>query len=331
LLSSRLCLVRLLPVLLQVASLLLCCTCHSCHASSSSSSSSSSSRWVSSSSSSVVTGLERRWRTRSRRMSQSLRTSSSSSSTSLPTTTYRSPITTAAATTARRNNKGLWGLSSARRRRSHLLAATATSSSTSNRALWVAPAHAATKTKSSTTRQGKGDFPLENDPDEASFAQLGPVGKVVAGSIEIALSTLLEFMSGFVGGYFLGTLTGLPAFVTKPAETAAASSSSSFWRQFQQRAVRMHTKSFQWGSSWGGISAAFGGFRVTTKVLRNGKEDEWSTIFSSMAAGAYFARKDGPAAMLKGAVMYGGLMYLLSGNLMEKKQPFQYTEETIDF
>ena len=35
--------------------------------------------------------------------------------------------------------------------------------------------------------------------------------------------------------------------------------------------------------------------------------------------------------MLKGAVMYGGLMYLLSGNLMEKKQPFQYTEEKIDF
>ena len=35
--------------------------------------------------------------------------------------------------------------------------------------------------------------------------------------------------------------------------------------------------------------------------------------------------------MLKGAIMYGGLMYLLSGNLMEKKQPFQYTEETIDF
>ena len=40
---------------------------------------------------------------------------------------------------------------------------------------------------------------------------------------------------------------------------------------------------------------------------------------------------EGPQAMIRGAIMYGGLMYLLSGNLTEKKQPFQYMEETIDF
>jgi hypothetical protein len=35
--------------------------------------------------------------------------------------------------------------------------------------------------------------------------------------------------------------------------------------------------------------------------------------------------------MVRGAVMYGGLVYLLSGNMFEKKQPFEYTEEKLDF
>ena len=175
------------------------------------------------------------------------------------------------------------------RRRSFGVAAGVPRTTTTSRHRWVTPAaaHASTTSTLATTRPS-GDFPEEND--EATFEQLGPIGKVVAGTIEIAFSTLMEFVSGFVGGYVLGTLTGLPAFVTKPATTAA---SASFWSQFQQRAIRMHGRSYKWASSWGGISAAFGGFRVTTKVLRGGKEDEWSTVFSSMAAGAYFARKGG--------------------------------------
>ena len=40
---------------------------------------------------------------------------------------------------------------------------------------------------------------------------------------------------------------------------------------------------------------------------------------------------EGPKSMVQKAIVYGGIMYLLSGNLMEKKEPFQYTEETIDF
>jgi len=42
--------------------------------------------------------------------------------------------------------------------------------------------------------------------------------------------------------------------------------------------------------SWAGISATLGGMRVACKVVRGGVEDEWNTVFSSMAAGAFFRR-----------------------------------------
>ena len=147
----------------------------------------------------------------------------------------------------------------------------------------VRPAHAAdAATKTS------GDFPAVDDP-EASYAQLGPIGKVIAGTLEIVVSTALEYLSGYVGGYALGTVTGLPAFFLKKSDSTAAAAAG-VWNQLGARATRMHGKSARWAGSWAGISAAFGGFRVTTKVLRGGKEDEWSTVFSSMAAGAWFAR-----------------------------------------
>lgn len=40
---------------------------------------------------------------------------------------------------------------------------------------------------------------------------------------------------------------------------------------------------------------------------------------------------EGPQAMLKGAVIYGGIVYLLYGGAMGKKQPFQYKEQPIEF
>jgi hypothetical protein len=35
--------------------------------------------------------------------------------------------------------------------------------------------------------------------------------------------------------------------------------------------------------------------------------------------------------MLKGALLYGGLVYMLNGNFMPKKQPFQFEEQRVDF
>lgn len=121
-----------------------------------------------------------------------------------------------------------------------------------------------------------------------SYDDLGLLGKLVAGTVELTLTTLIEFASGFVGGYFLGTLTDVPRLLFRPMESPPTR--PTFFREFSGRLNRMHGKSFRWATSWGGISAAFGGFRVLAKLVRGGKEDEWSNILSSMAAGAYFAR-----------------------------------------
>lgn len=119
----------------------------------------------------------------------------------------------------------------------------------------------------------------------ANDAQLGPVGRAVAGIVEIAVSTCLEYVSGFVGGYALGTVTDIPRLLFRPMkqQTLVQETSSRF--------VRLHGKSLQWAKQWGGISAAFGGFNVLIKVVRAGKEDDWNSIISSTAAGVFFARK----------------------------------------
>ena len=45
-----------------------------------------------------------------------------------------------------------------------------------------------------------------------------------------------------------------------------------------------------------------------------------------------FCRAGGPQAMLRGAVLYGGLMYFLSGGLGgPKRTPFEYEEQEIEF
>ena len=35
--------------------------------------------------------------------------------------------------------------------------------------------------------------------------------------------------------------------------------------------------------------------------------------------------------MLRGAIIYGGLVYMLSGGMRSKKEPFEYKEQPIEF
>lgn len=132
------------------------------------------------------------------------------------------------------------------------------------------------------------------DPSDYSYDDLTVVGRVIAGVVEIGCSVAIEYVTGFVSGYFLGSLTGLPALLTQGLAAtdvaAAATTRNAFWKEVVGRTARMHGKSVTWAQRWAGISAAFGGFKVGTRVLRNNKEDEWNTILSSMAAGAFFAR-----------------------------------------
>lgn len=124
-------------------------------------------------------------------------------------------------------------------------------------------------------------------PEVTTYGDLGPFGKLVAGTVEIAVTTLTEYMTGFAGGYALGTISDIPRLLFRRVEPDAR---QALFKEISGRTLRMHQKSFGWAKNWAGISAAFGCFRVVAKVSRGGKEDEWTTILSSMAAGAYFAR-----------------------------------------
>lgn len=142
--------------------------------------------------------------------------------------------------------------------------------------------------KEETTKQKSVQEAIENPMSTGEmYSQLGPIGKVVAGCVEITVSTLMEYCTGFFGGYVLGSITDVPNFMFKNVNEGQR---LPFFQELSQRYGRMHVKSFRWAKTWGGISATFGGCRVATKVLRGGKEDEWNTVFSSAAAGAFFAR-----------------------------------------
>jgi hypothetical protein len=122
---------------------------------------------------------------------------------------------------------------------------------------------------------------------DISFADLGPVGRVVAGITQIATTTAMEYCSGFFAGLFLGTAAGVPGFLFRPLTPEAP---KMILTELGGRFGRMNARSLKWGRSWGGISAAFGGFKVAVSVIRDGKEDDWNQILSSAAAGAFFAR-----------------------------------------
>jgi hypothetical protein len=128
----------------------------------------------------------------------------------------------------------------------------------------------------------------DNGFPDISYGDLGPIGKTIAGITEIVFATAFEYAGGFLTGIFFGTVVGLPGFAFKPTEPGVRKALD---LELKSRFVRMNTRSMRWAKNFGSISAAFGGFGVAVKVLRNGEEDVWNSILSSAAAGAYFARK----------------------------------------
>ena len=122
---------------------------------------------------------------------------------------------------------------------------------------------------------------------EVSYEDLGRFGRAVAGVTEILVTTLMEYVSGYFAGICLGTAVGMPGFLFKPVEPGVP---RTFMKEISGRFGRMNTRSVGWARSWAEISAAFGGFEVAMRVVRGGQEDEWNTILSSAAAGAFFAR-----------------------------------------
>lgn len=101
------------------------------------------------------------------------------------------------------------------------------------------------------------------------YANMGPVGRTVAGTVEIAVSVCMEYVTGFLGGFTIGSVVGLPGFAFKSMNTEQR---LPFKQEFSKRFGRMNSKSVRWAKTWGSISATFGGCRVATRVIRGGKE-----------------------------------------------------------
>lgn len=189
--------------------------------------------------------------------------------------------------------------------------------------LMVSRSQTVKKKKSRNQERDEESAHPNSESSDLSYNDLGPIGKTVAGCTEILFATAFDFCSGYLQGLVIGTLFGSPGFIFRPITKGVR---QPFMTEVSSRFSRMNARSMSWGKNFGSISAAFGGFAVAVKVLRNGEKDAWTDIFSSAAAGAFFARKDGPQAMLRGALLYGGLIYFTSGRRNNEIQ--EYTENT---
>lgn len=162
------------------------------------------------------------------------------------------------------------------------------------------------------------DDPTYQPSMEELRAQLGPIGRLVANSVEVGVTTAGSYMSGGLFGYLIGGATGVPSLFKKSTESATQNFNSnvnagglSNLREIQRRVGSWNSHAFARGKSWGEVSASFSGFHALTRAARGGVEDRWNGIVGSAFAGAYLSRKGGPQAMLQGAYSYAGFTYIL--------------------
>jgi hypothetical protein len=133
---------------------------------------------------------------------------------------------------------------------------------------------------SSSSRQKKKKNEVIEIPKEPT-PSTSLLGDALIGGVVIIGTTAVEYASGFIGGYFLGTLVGIPGIVY-----------SKEGLRLPQRFANMNARSMRWAKTWAPISAVFGGCDAATRVVRgNDVHDQWNTVISSAAAGAYFSRQ----------------------------------------
>lgn len=103
--------------------------------------------------------------------------------------------------------------------------------------------------------------------------------KILVRAFMIGGITAMEYASGYLGAYVLGTLTGLPGLAFSKEGLKVG-----------ERFSNMNARSKRWAKSWAPIAAVFGGSDAATRIIRGNRQDQWNTIISSAAAGAYFSR-----------------------------------------
>jgi Tim17/Tim22/Tim23/Pmp24 family len=147
------------------------------------------------------------------------------------------------------------------------------------------------ETKEIVTKQkGSTNEPkaLQEQPVDVSFDDLGPAGKVVAATTELAVAVIWNYCQGYLTGLFFGTLIGIPGFAFRPVEKGLR---QPFIMEVKGRFARMNTRSVSFGKNFAGVSAIFKGSDTAVRRLRYGKNDGWNDVLGSAIAGAIFARQ----------------------------------------
>ena len=187
-------------------------------------------------------------------------------------------------------------------------------------------------------------------------ARLGPVGKTVAGAVEVGMVTAGSYLSGGIMGYIGGGLFGLGALARPsdyqppppptlsgqqpPPTPPTRPNPTGFGGEFRGRMGNVNAKAVASAKSWSQLSAAFSGFHALTRVVRGGREDKWNGIVGSACTGAYLNRQGGPQAMAQGAMTYASFTYMLdvffgtkggrSGGGTFVDDQFQYREQELN-
>lgn len=160
---------------------------------------------------------------------------------------------------------------------------------------------------------------VSQEEDMPSWDDLPFGWKVVFGGLELGTTIAGQWLSGYALAYVASSLTGILGFAKAPTDELTRFAR---WRQRNNR----------WGKSWASVNAAFSGFDVGVRLLRNNKQDEWNNLFSTAFAGAFFVRKKGPEAMIKSAVMYAafGFFFMRLQVYSNSGSPMFMEEQTLE-
>lgn len=77
-----------------------------------------------------------------------------------------------------------------------------------------------------------------------SYSDLTPLGRLISGTVEVAVVTAIDYIQGLLGGYVLGTLTDIPRLLFRPLQPDVQ---RPLWNELSGRCLRMHQKSTRWG------------------------------------------------------------------------------------
>ncbi len=125
---------------------------------------------------------------------------------------------------------------------------------------WAFENNSETRLVARKQRKEKVDEPEEASFDrELTYNDLGPIGKTVAGCTEIVITTVMDFCTGYVQGWLLGTIVGTPGFVFRPVEKGLR---QPFAKELSGRFARMNARNKNWSKTFSRISAAFGGVSI---------------------------------------------------------------------